>query len=304
MRTEDLECLIMINDCGSISSAAKKMYMSQPQLSQRVRKLESDFGVEIFNRSTYPIQLTYAGKQILQAAISIQHTLETLDSVIGEVKTETRGQMIIGVSSYRSDILTHIIPKYRKQYPHVEISINEHTPTSFTQLLLDRDIDIALLCVDDGYKESDIEYTFLDNDRMILFSGRDTNIAKKRNTGETIHFYDVADEMFVMPQRPFGFRKTIDRLFSSQKIDPKVMMTAQSTELSCRLAIACNCVSLCTETCIDGLIDLKNKGCWFRISDEDYNRALYIAHRKNMYLPIFMRDFISLVCEQFSKSKS
>jgi len=57
-----------IAECGGITAAAKKLYVSQPSLSQMLRHVEEELGVEIFDRSIAPFHLTYAGEKYLHAA--------------------------------------------------------------------------------------------------------------------------------------------------------------------------------------------------------------------------------------------
>ena len=47
---------------GGVTAASKKLYLSQPALSQAIKQIEADLGVPIFDRTTDPISLTYAGR--------------------------------------------------------------------------------------------------------------------------------------------------------------------------------------------------------------------------------------------------
>lgn len=53
---------------GSITAASKKLYLTQPSLSQTIRLIERDLGAPILNRSTIPISLTEAGRKYMEAA--------------------------------------------------------------------------------------------------------------------------------------------------------------------------------------------------------------------------------------------
>ena len=56
-----------IAECGSLTAAAKQLFVSQPSLSQMLRQIEEEIGLPIFDRSVSPIHLTYAGEKYLQA---------------------------------------------------------------------------------------------------------------------------------------------------------------------------------------------------------------------------------------------
>lgn len=56
----------------SFSKAAKRLFISQPSLSQHIQRAEQDLGVKFFNRNTIPLTLTYAGECIVRAANSFE----------------------------------------------------------------------------------------------------------------------------------------------------------------------------------------------------------------------------------------
>ena len=70
MNTRQLQYILMIASTGSFSEAAKRLYVSQPSLSQYVHKLETELGVNLFER-TNPLRLTYAGEVYVEAAKGI-----------------------------------------------------------------------------------------------------------------------------------------------------------------------------------------------------------------------------------------
>ena len=66
MDFRDLQYVMAVADCGSITEAAKKLYISQPSLSYIISKIEQDIGVQLFYRKNYPLTLTYAGESLKQ----------------------------------------------------------------------------------------------------------------------------------------------------------------------------------------------------------------------------------------------
>lgn len=68
MDFHQIEQILMVAECGSISEAAKKLFVSQPTISYTVAKAEQEFGTAFFDRSSYPLKLTYAGKQYIETA--------------------------------------------------------------------------------------------------------------------------------------------------------------------------------------------------------------------------------------------
>ena len=65
MTLQQLKYILAIVECGSISEAAKRLYISQPSLSNAVKEIEEEFGIEIFLRSSKGIALTNEGIEFL-----------------------------------------------------------------------------------------------------------------------------------------------------------------------------------------------------------------------------------------------
>lgn len=302
MHIEDFEYLIMIHECGSISAAAKKLFMSQPLLSQKIRSLETKLGIELLDRRKYPLQLTYAGEQTLATALKIREARKELEQEISEIKGEYKGLLRIGISAHRSIMLTKILPEYQRLFPKVEISIHDHTSTTYTNLLLDKQIDFALLSVHPANYQPELEYVPLSQDRVLLFSGPDTSIARNRSIGDVISICEAKDEPFITLQEHFGFYTSQTQIFAKKNIVPRVVLTAQSIELSCRLATACNCVALCPEAHPMESELLRKDAHYVYIAPDEYEREFALAFCKDMHLVHYMKDFIQRVQTVYSKS--
>ena len=111
-----------IAQCGSITTAAKKLFVSQPSLSQMLRQLEQEIGLPIFDRSTSPLRLTYAGEKYLYAAERILAVNSELESQLREIKHEHSGRLRLGISVTRAmQVLLLVVPVFSGQYPHVSL---------------------------------------------------------------------------------------------------------------------------------------------------------------------------------------
>ncbi len=295
MHIEDFEYLIMIHECGSISAAAKKLFMSQPLLSQKIRNLETKLGIELLDRRKYPLQLTYAGEQALETALKIREARKDLEQEISEIKGEYKGLLRIGISAHRSIMLTKILPEYQRLFPKVEISIHDHTSTTYTNLLLDKQIDFALLSVQPASHRPELEYIPLRQDRALLFSGPNTSIARNRSIGDVISICEARNESFITLQEHFGFYISQTQIFAQKNIIPKVVLTTQSIELSCRLAAASNCVALCPEAHPMESALLRQNTHYFYIAPDEYEHEFSLAFCKDMHLAHYMKDFIQRV---------
>lgn len=85
MMQRHIEYVLTIAREGSITAASRKLYVSQPSLSQTIRLIERNLGAEIFNRRTEPISITPARKMYIEAAQKVLAIEEELRKEIGRM---------------------------------------------------------------------------------------------------------------------------------------------------------------------------------------------------------------------------
>ena len=83
----------------SFSKAAQNLYISQPSLSARIKKVEEQIGVPLFDRSTSPLQLTEAGRIYIRAAEEISEIEQRVENAINNLNTLQTGRLSIGASN-------------------------------------------------------------------------------------------------------------------------------------------------------------------------------------------------------------
>ena len=87
---------------GTITAAAKQLYISQPSLSQTLRQIEDEVGTPLFDRSTSPFHLTYAGERYLKAVEAMLEIDARLKAEIESIRHEDGGRLRLGISVTRA----------------------------------------------------------------------------------------------------------------------------------------------------------------------------------------------------------
>jgi DNA-binding transcriptional LysR family regulator len=83
MTLQQLKYIIKTVECGSISEAAKQLFISQPSLSSAIRELENELGIEIFSRSAKGITLSTDGAEFLSYARQVVEQAGLLEVLNG-----------------------------------------------------------------------------------------------------------------------------------------------------------------------------------------------------------------------------
>ena len=86
MKIQEMEMVLEIIDSGSISAAAKKLFISQPSLSQSIKKIEAELGTPLFVRKRSGLVLTDAGRIYISSAKMILHLESELENELREMK--------------------------------------------------------------------------------------------------------------------------------------------------------------------------------------------------------------------------
>jgi len=160
MELRQLKYFVAVAEELNFGRAAGRVYLSQPALSQQIRKLEEDLGVTLFYRTRRQVELTDAGQALLegarQALVQIEQTVRTVREVGGAGSSRLR----VGFPEYANHTpVAGILQTFQRRYPHVELEQHEWFLLQHTLQLVSRlrngalDVGFLLLPVDDDALE-------------------------------------------------------------------------------------------------------------------------------------------------------
>lgn len=124
----------------NISHAAETLYISQPAVSQSIRKLETDLEVKLFCRGSKGVTLTPEGETFFDYIDQALNAISRGEKVLTELKNKQRGVVTIGVTTtlWTHFLLPHL-KTFMKEYPKIKIKII-NKPTLETLKLIDQGI--------------------------------------------------------------------------------------------------------------------------------------------------------------------
>ena len=140
-----LQYIIAIADKKSISQAARDLYISQPALTKYISTLEDELGVQLFDRTSTPIQLTYAGEVYLEYA-KLQSGMEKkMRAEMEEISKMKRGRIHLAIGIGQGEYwLPQILPVFSRLYPGIEVHIYDGFQQDYEEMLARGNIDIAI----------------------------------------------------------------------------------------------------------------------------------------------------------------
>jgi aminoethylphosphonate catabolism LysR family transcriptional regulator len=221
---------------GGFSKAAKQLSLTQPTLSDQVGKLERDFDILLFNRTSRLVTLTEAGKHLL----SITSRMFECEAEALEFLNET-WDLQTGTLTISADAPFHILKvvrEFRARFPGVDINIKSGNSEEILQQLLEFEADIGVLSR--VPEDSRLQSLCLREDPLVAVVSKDHHWAKKR----AIRFSDLADQPLVLRERGSTTRLLMEQEFARQRIRPGAVMEIEGRE-NLREAVAMgNCVGI------------------------------------------------------------
>lgn len=119
MKTEQIQLVLELSKCGSISQAAQNLFIAQPNASNSLYALEKELGYKIINRTHNGVTFTEKGEVFLQYARSIQRSLENIYALKNEEK-----RIRLSVAAYAYPFTENAFSRFCKKYTHSANSLN------------------------------------------------------------------------------------------------------------------------------------------------------------------------------------
>ncbi|WP_374371119.1 LysR substrate-binding domain-containing protein [Tabrizicola sp.] len=143
MRYVQLRAFHYVATCGGFSRAAEELFLTQPAISDQVRKLEEEYDVLLFNRQRKQVALTAAGEKLLQITRRLFDSESQALQFLSESRALQSGNLRIVADSAHH--LLHILAAFRKRYPGVRISVRAGNTESVVNSLYNYEADLGVL---------------------------------------------------------------------------------------------------------------------------------------------------------------
>lgn len=145
MDLRDLEAFVAVAEELHFGRAAARLHISQPPLSLRIRQLEADLGVPLFDRTTRAVSLTPGGARLLPSAQQALTQVGLTRQVAESIRNGDRGLVRVGFAGASSQRTLPLLSRaVRESYPGIELELHSQTYvyTAMTMLVEGR-LDLA-----------------------------------------------------------------------------------------------------------------------------------------------------------------
>jgi DNA-binding transcriptional LysR family regulator len=145
---KQLVYFIAVAESGSISKALTSLNVTQSVVTEAVKKLEETLGTDLFARHARGMTLTHAGHQFLRHAHEVLAAMRNAEQAIRERPAGTVGRLNLGVTSLvTAYYLPYLLDRFERVFPGIQLSIVEDRPSYIQHLLINGELDVAVMNV-------------------------------------------------------------------------------------------------------------------------------------------------------------
>ena len=212
----------------SISSASKRLILTQSAVSKAIKKLEEDLNTKLFYRNSKGVKLTDKGRELLFYVEEAFNNLITAERVALESKTLDKGKISIGVpSQIGSFYIFEDISNFHKKYPNIEITIISKTTSILLKLLERHEIDFI---IDTSPINSNIDNVIIkpliDVENCFVVNSNTSICTDKIKSIKELSNYPL-----VLPIKGTNNRKQLDNIFEKNNVELKNVINIHTSEM-------------------------------------------------------------------------
>ncbi len=212
----------------SFTSAAEKLYISQPAVSKHISSLENILNTKLFYRKGNTIVLTESGKVLLRYVYKFEQLNNEMNFEINAVNNQIKGKLKIGASTTIAQyILPEILAKFKNFYPDLHIQIINGNTCKIENELSKGKIDLGL--IEGRVKKKEYQHQFWLKDEIVFTVNIENPLAKK----EWLNIRDIQNIPLLIRESGSGTLDVIKFHLNQHQIklsDLKIDMEIGSTE--------------------------------------------------------------------------
>lgn len=296
MDIQELQYVITLGETLNFNKAAAALYISQPALSQRIKRLEERLQVTLFYRNRTQVLLTPAGQAFIEKARPILAACKALEEKMGTFAT-TNEIYRLGISQfYGRHLLGPILSLLKEKAPTYTLQIQEAESHDLEKQLIKGEIDGAIFPAPIYQKELAFLPLYTEELLLALPKKTDHPSLQRSHPTTTIAITDYRTAPFILLKKGLKLRERVEQLCFSYGFTPYIAFETENIDtvaslvaLSYGAAIVPNVPAICHHPQL----------CLYHLSHPLAQRLMGLA-----YLPLRMKDdSLPFLLQRYLKEK-
>lgn len=223
MELRRLEYFLAVAEAGHFTRAAESMHVSQPALSQQIKKLEAELGAPLFDRLGRGVELTEAGELLLPRVRRVLSELDDAETAVEELRGLQRGTVRLGtVQTTGEYLIPDAVSRFHEAHPNVNVSVEERSAPGIERGLQEGALDLGIGFVTGEQNGLDVSPLF--DESLVVIVGRDHPWSHR----STLPVSALEERPLVLLPEGYCTRRLVDRAFQSAGVQPTVRLELNS----------------------------------------------------------------------------
>ena len=298
---------------SSFTKAAQNLYISQPSLSARIKKIEEIIGEPLFDRSTTPLQLTEVGKVYIEAAEEITQIEQRVENYINDLAGLKTGNLAVGASTlFAAYVVPSLITQFNQKFPDVHIQLIEGNTAELEEMLGSNALDFVI----DNYHYDSILYNkelyceenillavpkhFAVNEELGMYQLSYKNIKNKNYLNQkypAVPLGRFADLPFIMLTQGNDTRTRGDRLCRNVGFKPNIVLEFNQQSTAYMASSTQLGATFISDILVSQLPAFENL-VYYKLDGEEAKRKVFFYYKTHKYKTRVMEEFIRMMHEQ------
>lgn len=296
MDIREYSYILEIVNYGSITKAAKALYISQPSLSIYIRKLEERLGITFFKDNKFT--LTPEGKVYVDYARKIVQLSNDLHHKLDDMKQDKQRLIRMGFTVTRGAfLLPKLLPAIKEEHPEIEVRFVEAPIIELETMVFDGELDLIL--VDYPFKEHKLKYIKLFDEEIVIALPRQNPIVGKAvpRLGSRhlwIDIHDLKEEKFILLKKGQKLRQIADNLFQDADFKPNILCETNSAVSAYNLSCTGMGISFSVDSYIERSEDT-NSMILLSVGDPQLVREFVMAYSPRQQISSIMKSVMMTI---------
>ena len=286
-----LRTLLALEETGSVSAAAQRVFLTQSALSHQIRALENYFDTPLFERKSNPLRFTPVGERLLKLGRELLPQVAAAERDLMQIIQGEAGELRLAVECHTCfDWLMPAMGVFRPQWPNVELDIVSGFQADPVALLLSHRADLAI--VSEASPQTGIVYQPLFAYEMVGICAPDHFLAQK-SVWQAI---DFADETLITYPVPDDMLDLVRKVLLPNDIHP-ARRHSELTIAIVQLVASRRGIAALPYWAVMPYVE-KNYVVERKITDNSLTSELYAAMREEDAERAYLNDFCTIVREE------
>lgn len=285
MDINQLEVLVTVAKEKSFSRAADILGRTQPAISQAIRRLESEIGEKLFDRSSKDGTLTSAGNVLVEYAKQMLNLRRDAQSAVRELKDLHHGKVTISANEHTVFYLLPVIRVFRERHPFIKVEVKRGVASRIPTEIIGREVELGVV----SFKPHDesVKSVAVESDELVMIVSTTHPLAKK----DSVSVKDLGVETFVAHNAPSPYRESVIDAFEKYNTPLNISVELPSLEAIKKLVEMGAGVALVPKLSAQTEIE-KGQLAALSVKELRLERRLHIIYRRNTVLSHAAQAFL------------